>query len=234
MKFVLIPLSVGVPDTINSQMHIIRRTYFTKLNTNGLTPILVSTLHTKEEIEYFYKMSQGLLIMGGTDINPICYGQKVNKNTLTVDHSLDRLEISLAKKAIKDKKPILGICRGCQIINVSQKGSLIQHVPEKYSKNHAVETYEQLGNVKTKITINKNSKLFKITNTSSTIVNCGHHQSVGNVGTNLLVSAISSDDVVEAIEGVGEPFVMGIQSHIETQDTQFSSRIFKAFAKAVL
>ncbi|NCT55684.1 gamma-glutamyl-gamma-aminobutyrate hydrolase family protein [bacterium] len=234
MKFVLIPISVGVPDIITSQMHIIRRTYFTKLTNNGLTPLLVSTLHSKEEIDYFYRLASGLLLMGGTDINPKLYGQKQHRKTKVIKQSLGILEFKLAKRAVKDKKPILGICRGCQMINVALGGTLIQHVPDKYNENHEVENYEHLGEVKTKVTVIKNSRLCNLTTLSKTVVNCGHHQSVDKLGTGLRVSALSQEGVVEAIEGAGESFVMGIQSHIETQNSKFSNNIFKAFAKAAI
>lgn len=234
MKFVLVPLSVNTPDSSSSQMHIIRRTYLRKLIENGLTPILVSTLFTTEQVSYYYKMCSGVLIMGGTDINPTHYGQQKVKNTVLVDHSLDNLEIKLVKRAFKDKKSILGICRGCQIINVALGGTLVQHIPDKYNVNHAVEKYEDLGNIKTKIKIDTKSKLYQITNLATAIVNCGHHQSIDKLGRGLVVSAIDSVGVVEAIESSGKNFILGIQSHPETQNNNFSSRIFRAFSKSVI
>ena len=234
MNFVLIPLSVGTPDTLKSQMHIVRRSYQSHLISRDLTPLFITTLFTKEMINAAYLLSNGMLLMGGIDINPKTYNQKLHNKTERISTKLDELEITLAKKAFSDSKPILGICRGSQILNVALGGTLYKHLLDVYGVDHSVETYEELGKNKTKINILPNTNLLDIAKTKTAAVLCGHHQSVNNLGRGLRVCAQDKNGVVEAIEGVKPAqFAIGIQAHIEMQHTKFTHSVFNEFAKYV-
>lgn len=228
MLYVLVPLSVGEPASNSYQFHGIRRSYLSKLTKNNLTPLLVSTLNKDSEIDELYKMSSSVLLMGGTDIKPINYGEKKQKETKLIDHALDSLELKILSKVFEDKKPVLGICRGCQMINVLRGGTLNQHLSDKYNCNHEVANYTHLGEIKTKINIEKNSKLYKITGQNKALVNCGHHQCVEIVGQGLKVSSTDKHGVPESVETIDPShFCMGIQAHIETQSSVFANSIFK-------
>ena len=234
MRHVIIPLSIGTPDKHESQMHIVRRSYQSQLIARGITPLFITTLFTLEMIEWVYSHSNGILLMGGVDINPEHYHEQKHEETTCVEHMLDDLEIALAQKALNDGKPILGICRGCQILNIARGGSLHQHVPEVYGVDHSVENYEHLGERSTEISILENTHLYTITGESSATVLCGHHQSVNNLGSGLRVSAQDPHGVIEAIETTdSNTFALGIQAHIEMQHTSFSRAIFDAFAQYV-
>lgn len=235
MNFVLVPLSVGTPDRLKGQMHMVRRLYLAHLILRNLTPLFVSTLFSQKQINMLYTLSNGVLFMGGVDVDPRNYKQRKHAKTELVRHGLDKLEISLAQKAFNDGKPILGVCRGCQIINVSLGGTLHQHVPDTYGVDHSVETYDDLGKVKTTIHIFPHTNLFDIAGTKKETILCGHHQSVDKLGLGLRVCAQDKNGVVEAIEGIKpDQFALGVQAHIEMQDTLFATKIFDAFAEEVM
>ncbi|NCS31891.1 gamma-glutamyl-gamma-aminobutyrate hydrolase family protein [bacterium] len=234
MNYVLIPLSIGIPEPLISQMHIVRRSYQQKLIPRNLTPLFISTLFTKEMIDDAYEKASGILLMGGLDINPTLYGQPRDAETKVVNDELDALEFSIAKRAINDKKSLLGICRGMQMINVACGGTLVQHVPSICAVSHDCGGYDTLGDVVTDISMGPDTKLSKITNMTETKVNCGHHQSVDELGKGLRVCAQDKNGIVEAIESTNpRHFMVGLQGHIETQESIFSDKIFDVFAGAV-
>jgi len=181
------------------------------------------------DIEYinFYKMSfdsidialarcGGLLLTGGEDVVPSIYGKgNEEKKCEDFDKRRDSLELKLIKSAIKSKMPILGICRGEQILNVANGGTLYTDIPtdigKKVSHRNDSIAYHH-------VTISEGSLLYRICGVKEGIVSSAHHQSVDKISSNLVVSAKADDGVVEAYElrDVGSyPFMLGVQWHPE-------------------
>lgn len=169
-------------------------------------------LGAKVEISYLPKVDpedyDGLVLCGGCDVKPFLYGQKLN-GCKAVDDIRDAVEMYLIDEFVKRKKPILGICRGHQIINVYFEGSLIQHL--KTAEDHMRNIY---GDSIHKIDAVPNSILAKLYG-NEFYVNSAHHQAVDKIGNGLIVTSRSEiDNVIESFEHTSLP-IYGVQFHPE-------------------
>jgi putative glutamine amidotransferase len=159
-----------------------------------------------------------LILPGGGDVDPSFYGQAINGSAY-IDIELDRLQFSILDKFVKSGKPVLGICRGQQVINVYFGGSLIQHLATA-EKHVALNTSD---NVHDSIT-NEDSYLTAIYGTSFS-VNSSHHQAVDRLGQGLSAVQYSPDGVIEAVVHERKP-VIGVQWHPERMTGAYSSPVF--------
>ena len=186
--------------------------------------------HDTKSVGELSKILDGLIITGGNfDINPKLYG-KNNSGSRIIKQNRTIFEISIFKKLLKLKKPILGICGGEQIINVACNGTLIQDIKKIQKKK--IINHEQINprnEVSHSITINKKTKLHKIINKFKILVNSAHHQAVDKIGNDLLVAAIANDNIVEAIEHKNHPWCIGVQWHPEFLITQYDKILIKNF-----
>ena len=172
----------------------------------------------------------GLIVTGGRDVDPSRYGQRSELLTDEPDTLRDQTEIILLESAINMNLPFLGICRGAQLLNVARGGSLIQHLPdvvgtEKYQISKGV-----FNTVAVKVS--KDSKLAGIVGEEVSNAMMYHHQAVDQLGDGLVVTAVSEDGVVEALEFAGNKFGVAVQWHPE-QDLD-DLRIFQAFIKSTI
>ncbi len=150
-----------------------------------------------------------LLLPGGGDIHPSWFGQE-DQGSRSVDPELDRLQFRLLLGFLQAKKPVLGICRGLQIINVGLGGSLIQDLPT--ADGHRFDGRDQLHTVR----CSGNSLLYRLYG-GTCLVNSAHHQGLGRIAAGFDVTQAAPDGVVEAIEHRTEP-VLGVQWHPERTD----------------
>ena len=174
----------------------------------------------------------GLVLIGGTDVDPALYGAVRHSETDDPDTQRDELERSLLAHAMERNIPVLGICRGLQMLNVFHGGTLIQHLtpPERHKRNtgdyaepvHSVDVVE-------------GTLLRQILNDTQCPVNSRHHQAVERLGENLVVSARAEDGVIEAIERPDRQFVVAVQWHPEDQIISHpkQARLFQDFAQRV-
>ncbi|MCC6368086.1 MAG: gamma-glutamyl-gamma-aminobutyrate hydrolase family protein [Bryobacterales bacterium] len=171
----------------------------------------------------------GLLISGGTDVNPALYGQKRHPESDEPDDERDRMELALARKALEAGLPLLCICRGMQLLNVALGGDLLQHL--SHSERHRVPGVDDAHPV----TPEPDTALARITGTVSYTVNSRHHQAVQRAGKDLVISARSPDGIVEALEIPGRRFVVAVQWHPEDRVPSHipDTRLFEAFAQAL-
>jgi len=165
---------------------------------------------------------QGLLLTGGGDVNPACYG-KLNELSKCeeTDNYRDSLELALINRALLVRMPIFGICRGEQILNVALGGTLLTDIPSevgtKVTHDLPADSIDPMHSVK----IDSQSDLYQLTAIEKGIVNSSHHQSVDIIAEGMKISALSEDGVVEAIERefpLGKSFIMGVQWHPERLD----------------
>lgn len=174
----------------------------------------------------------GLVLSGGCDVDPVLYGQKPHPKTQTPDHDRDRFEQWLFTVAQEHRWPLLGICRGLQIVNVLLGGSLIQDI----GMTHAQE--EKYVDKHHQITVLPGTVLHRLVGTDETSVNSSHHQVVdpAHLGTHLRISATSQAngvDIVEALETTDSlwPWLLLVQWHPERIPASTSSRaIIEDFA----
>lgn len=191
-------------------------------DTTGNTGSVVSMLNRCGNVSYKIVGSScnvndydGLVMPGGVDISPSLYGQK-NKASKNVNKSLDKLQYKLLDKFVKAKKPVLGLCRGMQLINVYFGGTLKQDI-----KGHRGVTHTT--------TITSNSWIYQVYKKKSMKVNSWHHQSVQQLGKNLVVTQrAKKGNVIEALEHKTLP-IYGVQYHPEIMSN--GKTLFQAFLK---
>lgn len=180
----------------------------------------------------------GLLLPGGGDIAPARYGELPHPKLETVDEPFDAFEFGLLQLAHERQLPILGICRGHQLLNVFLGGSLYQDIPSQVSADttvmHRKRENEKNGFCEHPVWVATDSAFFAIVGVASLTVNTFHHQGVKALGHGLRISATTADGIAEVIEGTGPGFVLGVQFHPErdARSQPAMKRIFSAFVAA--
>jgi len=232
LKPVKIAISKAVPEKSYAN-------YINWLHKIDSTVIIVEMYHTSiDSAIFFMNDCDGLLITGGTDVNPGKYGKAFDTiRCWPIDHKRDSLEFSLIQKAVKMKMPILGICRGEQILNVSHGGSLFVDLPEDLDtivKHQCPDKY----NCFHKLKITPESILFELTENSIGMVNSNHHQGINNLAGEFEPIAFTEDGLVEAIQwkdGENKGFLLGVQWHPERMDLEnpLSGKIGERFINEV-
>ena len=169
----------------------------------------------------------GLVITGGKDVDPARYGQAPHPKTDEPRHDRDEWELALLAAALKRGLPVLGICRGAQVLNVALGGTLHQHLPDVVGHSR-----HQAGNAvfsTSRVHIAPGTRLATLIGQYSD-EQCYHHQAIAELGKGLIASARDSDGVIEAIELPGDTFVVAVQWHPEERLSDL--RLFAAVVEA--
>jgi putative glutamine amidotransferase len=155
----------------------------------------------------------GLLLSGGGDIEPMRYGAPPAPEVDGVDRARDTWELALVAAAIERGVPVLGICRGAQVLNVAAGGTLVQHLPDHSDQVH--RDRERFGEIVHGVRIAPGSRLARAMGRVDAGVNTLHHQAVDQIGLGLEAVAWGPDGFVEAVEGVAHARLLGVQWHPE-------------------
>jgi len=169
----------------------------------------------------------GLVITGGKDVDPARYGQAPHPKTDEPRHDRDEWELALLAAALKRGLPVLGICRGAQVLNVALGGTLHQHLPDVVGHSR-----HQAGNAvfsTSRVHVAPGTRLATLIGGYSD-EQCYHHQAIAELGKGLIASARDSDGVIEAIELPGDTFVVAVQWHPEERLSDL--RLFAAVVEA--
>lgn len=208
--------------------------YIEAVRLSGGIPIILPVIEGNEMIEAQVDLIDGLLLSGGYDITPSIFGEEPALGLEATHPARDIYEISLLQSAAAKEKPILGICRGIQLINVAFGGTLFQDLPSSGFPvlQHFQKTKYSLATHLVKLL--PQSKLRKIFGKESLFTNSFHHQSVKEIAPGFVISAQTSDGVIEGIESQNAPFLMGVQWHPEVMCPQTSGMqlLFSAFIEA--
>jgi putative glutamine amidotransferase len=156
----------------------------------------------------------GLLLQGGADVSPRAYGEEPLRPEWSGDPVRDAYELELVHEFMEAGKPILGICRGMQLINVALGGSLYQDLPTQCPHSHGHETPDYDRNAH-EVTFTPHGKMREWFQVDGGKVASIHHQAVHRLGKDVVVEATAPDGVVEAIRWTGRSFVCGVQWHPE-------------------
>lgn len=200
----------------------------------GGIPVLIPLIGDEQAIDMYINSVDAIIFSGGEDVSPLSYGENPIKQVTYTSPARDEHEILLFKKAMQKNIPILGICRGIQIINVANGGTLYQDVNCQIdgSLGHLPKD-NPVDNLYHSVHIEKDSKLFDIFGEENLNVNSFHHQAVKKTGAGFKVSAKSSDGIIEGIEFEGKNFVIGVQWHPEDLTVKYPKflKIFKALVE---
>ncbi|GAA0664519.1 gamma-glutamyl-gamma-aminobutyrate hydrolase family protein [Kitasatospora atroaurantiaca] len=165
----------------------------------------------------------GLVLAGGPDIDPVRYGAAAHPRTGEPHPVRDAWEFGLLHGALERDLPVLGICRGMQLLNVALGGDLVQHLPEEAGHQIAPATYNRQA-----VVISPGSRTGEILGRTAKVP-CYHHQAVGRLGTGLRATAWSADETVEAVELPDRRFALAVQWHPEADPAD--TRLFEAFVR---
>jgi len=211
------------------------RTYVHAVESAGGVPILIPMINDLHILAALLTRLDGLLLTGGVDIHPSRYGEEVHPLTEEADLELDEFEITLSSLAFQQDIPVLGVCRGMQLINVALGGSLYQDIDNQYpgsighTNRHLPRTH-----LAHRITVYPGSRMEKILATQEVWVNSLHHQAIKEPGTGVRITGRAADGIPELLEVTGYRFVMAVQCHPEeiyTIESAFA-RLFSAFVQA--
>jgi putative glutamine amidotransferase len=169
----------------------------------------------------------GLLLSGGADVDPARYGESPGPRTATRPER-DGWELALLHAALELDRPVLGVCRGLQLLNVAFGGSLHQHLPDVVGTEGHLPTWGVFGRVAVRVALG--TRLAGTLGAVDLTVSCHHHQAVRRLGAGLVASAWAADGSVEAIECPRHPFVLGVQWHPEEDAADV--RLLRAFTRA--
>lgn len=212
-----------------------RQTYVDAIVAAGGIPLLIPPLQDDALLHALYARLDGLLLAGGGDISPAYYGEEPHEQLGTIDPLRDRAEMPLARWAVADGKPVLGICRGAQVLNVAMGGTLYQDITTQITTDleHDLSyKFEDWTYMAHELRMDPGSRLSGLLGAQRMLINSLHHQSVKTIAPGLRAVAWAPDGVVEALEGVNGHFLMGIQCHPEALQAQADPRwkaLFAAF-----
>lgn len=229
---------IGISCSFNQQQRRItlKQDYSWAIIQNGGLPVLIPRTNEWLLLEQYSSRLDGLLLSGGGDIDPELYQEQRIKSLrlIDVDPAQDQFEIALLRCFLKVKKPILAICRGMQILNVGLQGTLYQDLSLMISKVGSHQSKYLKKDLFHQVNFKEGTKIAKILG-KTRIVNSHHHQAVKELGCGLIVSGLSTDGVVEAIELEGEAWVVGVQWHPERLNNHYDmSELFSAFLQHAL
>ena len=179
------------------------------------------SIKEKNSINIMLKKTDGIIISGGEDVNPALYGKEYELERCgTITKYRDSLEQVMINYALENNIPLLGICRGHQIMNVSFGGSLIIDIPEDIGSE---SLHRNMGRTNHMIYIEKGSYLYNIVKVDSGIILSNHHQAVDKLASKYTISSYAIDKVAESIEPtdtLNHPFILGVQWHPEGMDVK--------------
>jgi len=210
--------------------------YSRAIQYSGGAPLLIPIAQNRDTLQTILDRLDGLLLSGGPDIHPRFYGEQPLPGLGEIDEDLDRMELEIAGVAFQRDLPILAICRGIQVLNVSRGGTLYQDIRSQVQESINHTQPADKGTNTHSISIEAKTFLHRIFKKKEIWVNGKHHQAIKDLAPGLIVSAKASDGIIEAVEHPEKKFVMGVQWHPEGtwRDDPFSKKLFRAFIQASL
>lgn len=221
---------------LNISMHSVGETYTRAIHHVGGTPMIIPPLMKQADWPLLLERLDGLLLSGGEDIAPVYYHQEMEDWIGRVDEERDVSELGLIQRWLYQERPLLAICRGHQMLNVTLGGTLYQDIAS-YIPNaldHAYVPARPMENTVHPVMINAQSRLATVLGGDTFEVNSAHHQAVRSAGNGLEVVAHAPDGVIEAVEMPEHPFCLSVQWHPEAMVKISATMwpLFEAFVQA--
>jgi putative glutamine amidotransferase len=207
---------IGVTMAFDSQRGERFTPYLRSVEAAGGVPVSLAAAPSAEAATLLDGI-QALLLTGGSDVDPALYGQAPHPRLGPVLRDRDDFELALVREALDRDLPILGICRGHQVLNVATGGTLFQDIPSDLSGGEEHDSEKERWHRSHDVRILPGTRLRELLGEDRIAVNSFHHQAVRDLGRGLRVSAVSGENgVVEGIEAEASRFVLGVQWHPES------------------
>jgi putative glutamine amidotransferase len=213
-----------------------RPTYMRALKAAGAIPVVMPLDASEEDLKQLSKDMDGFLFTGGPDVHPFLFGEETQAHCGNVSAARDQMEISLLPMIMELRKPVLGICRGIQVLNIALGGNIWQDIPSQVTRDFPLAhsqpfSYDMPCHT---VALTEGSLLARISESSSIKVNSMHHQAVRDLAPGLIASAYSPDHLIEALEMTDYPFFIGVQWHPEYlwEKNGEAFRLFQTFVNA--
>ena len=212
----------------------LNRDYPDALRRAGALPVLLPWETDPERLDAMLERLDGLLLSGGEDIDPTLYGEERLPLCGTPDPERDAMETALCRLALERDMPVLAICRGIQMLNVTLGGTLYQDVASQYGDALRHPVYDRPREQVHTVQVLPGTRLSSIIGAERIRVNSRHHQAVKTPGRGLTVCAVAEDGLTEGVEMPGKRFVVAVQWHPESLSDYApeSHALFAAFSDA--
>jgi putative glutamine amidotransferase len=209
----------GIPEGL-PESWVMNQRYSRVVAAAGGLPVMIPLLEDEDTLRALYDRMDGVLIPGGVDLDPSNYGETPLPTCGRLDPARDRVELRFARWAIAEGKPLFGLCRGLQIVNVALGGTLYQDIAAQRSDAIKHDYFPTAGysrdHLAHSVTVTSGSRLDALVGTAPLRVNSMHHQAVKDLAPGLAPTAVAPDGLIEAVEAIGQPFLLGVQWHPES------------------
>lgn len=227
----------GIPTGLPPSW-VMNQRYFDALEAAGAVTCIMPLTDDDVARRGLYDRLDGVFLAGGVDLDPASYGQPITQACGRIDPPRDRTEIALARWALAEGKPLLGVCRGLQVLCVALGGSLFQDIAAQRPASIKHDYLPNEGNPRDflahPVTLEPDSRLARIYGTTTIRVNSMHHQAIDRPAAGLRSVGTAPDGVIEAVEATGAGFAVAVQWHPESlfEDDVATRRLFGAFVQA--
>lgn len=208
--------------------------YMKGLEEAGAIPVMLPLSQDEEALAQLAEELDGFLFTGGQDVEPSCYAEEKKETCQETCPDRDGMEQKLLRYVLEQDKPVLGICRGIQLINAALGGTLYQDIPTEYPskiEHHQTPPYDKIAHM---VFVERKSPLWKMVEQEEIPVNSYHHQAIRELAPGLKAAAKSEDGLIEAVYMEGKRLLLALQWHPEfSYRTDGNARkIFRGFVEA--
>ena len=212
--------------------------YVDVLTSVGALPWVIPLTHDMATLRAVYEQLDGVFLPGGVDMDPDQYSESRLPVCGVTDADRDRVEVALVQWAMAERKPVLAVCRGVQVLNVAAGGTLYQDLAEwcdaAIKHDYWPNEVKQRQDLVHDVAIEEGTQLGAIMGVGITTVNSMHHQGIKKLAPGLVVNAYAPDGLIEGVEGRDDGYLLGVQWHPEelVEQAPAARRLFESFIEA--